>query len=252
MRIVYFGNSDFSRIVLDGLIAAGRAPGMVITSPDKPAGRGLKTHSTPVKNASRQHSLTVLTPGELKVSSFLQNLRQYRGDVFIVVSYGRIIPPQVLAVPSVMTIAVHPSFLPAYRGAAPINWAIINGEKRTGITIFKVNERLDAGEIISQRGIIIDDCDDALTLANKLAPLSAGMLVDALHSIENGSYTLMPQDKTKVTFAPKLDKEIGRISWKDDAVSIRNKVRGLRGWPEAFAFYGGTMVKILETEVQES
>ena len=170
-------------------------------------------------------------PEDLKAVTFSQLLQEQSSDLFVVVSYGKLIPPAVLSIPKVMAIAVHPSLLPAYRGAAPINWSIINGDSYTGSTIFKVNERLDAGEIILQRKIAIDN-NNVFELSHKLAELSAKMLLEVLASIKDGNYSLNAQDETKVSLAPKLKKEDGRILWRTDALSIRNRVRGLLGWPE--------------------
>ena len=248
MKFVYFGSSQFSRIVLDILLEKGKCPSLVVTVPDKPSGRGLKLKATPVKNIAKQAGIEVLSPSSLKNDSFIERLTRISAEIFVVVSYGKIIPKNVLDAARLIPVAVHPSLLPLYRGAAPINWAIINGDRKTGVSIIKVSEKVDAGEIIAQESLRIDDRDDALTLSEKLAKLSARVLLDTLSSIEKGKYTLIAQDDSKVTFAPKIRKEDGRISWENDAFSIRNLVRGLLPWPEAFTFYKGKIIKILEAD----
>ena len=251
MKFVYFGSSYFSRIVLDSLVKAGEIPSLAVTVPDKPSGRGLKVRATPVKVLAREKGIEVLAPPSLNDKSFIKRLVSVSSEVFVVVSYGRIIPKNVLDAARIIPVAVHPSLLPLYRGAAPINWVIINGESKTGTSIIKVSEKVDAGDIIAQRPLHISGSDDAVTLSDKLARLSASVLLDTLNSIEKGKYTLTPQDESKATFAPKIKKEDGRILWGKDASSIRNLVRGLLPWPEAFTFHKGKIVKILKVEVYD-
>ncbi len=249
MRFVYYGSSQFSEIVLRGIINYGVVPELVVTTPDKPQGRGLKIKPTPVKQFASCNNIRVLTPFSLKEESFIKKIKSLDVDLFIIVSYGNFIPSSLLILPRIMPIAVHPSLLPCYRGAAPINWAIIRGEQTTGVSIFKVSEKIDAGPLIIQRPLDIKDSDDALTLSYRLANLSIELLLRAVLSIEKNDYRLILQDESKVSFAPKLRKEDGRIKWERDAISIRNLVRGLRPWPEAFTFYKDTLVKILDVEV---
>ncbi|OPX29770.1 MAG: methionyl-tRNA formyltransferase [Candidatus Omnitrophica bacterium 4484_171] len=251
MKFVYFGSSYFSRIVLDSLVKAGKIPSLAVTVSDKPSGRGLKVRATPVKVLAREKGIEVLAPPSLNDKSFIKRLVSVSSEVFVVVSYGRIIPKNVLDAARIIPVAVHPSLLPLYRGAAPINWVIINGESKTGTSIIKVSEKVDAGDIIAQRPLHISGSDDAVTLSDKLARLSASVLLDTLNSIEKGKYTLTPQDESKATFAPKIKKEDGRILWGKDASSIRNLVRGLLPWPEAFTFHKGKIVKILKVEVYD-
>ncbi len=249
MRFVYFGSSQFSRVILAGLASAKLLPVLVITTPDKPKGRGLKVKPTPVKEFSVENNIDTIAPYDLKESALLERIKMLDVDIFIVASYGKFIPKKLLGLPRIMPIAVHPSLLPRYRGAAPINWAIIKGEKITGVSIFKINERIDAGDIIVQQSLDIKDNDDAATLSEKLAHLSINLLLKVIPSLERKTYRLVPQDESKATFAPKLKKEDGHIRWETDAFSIRNLVRGLRPWPEAFSFYKNKLLKILEVEV---
>jgi len=251
MKFVYFGSSQFSRMVFNILVKAGRIPSLVVTVSDKPAGRGLKVKATPVKHGAREAGIEVLIPFSFRDSSFVKRLESDAAEIFVIVSYGKIISKNVLDIARIIPVAVHPSLLPLYRGAAPISRAIINGEKKTGVSIIKVSEKVDAGDIITQKSVPIDDKDDAITLSNKLAELSAGLLLDTFSSIEKETYTLTPQDESRVTFAPKISKKDGRILWEKDASSIRNMVRGLLPWPGAFTFYKGKTIKILKVDVYD-
>ena len=248
MKFVYFGSSQFSCVILDALIRDGKVPSLAVTVPDKPSGRGLKIKSAPVKTMAENAGIEVLSPLSLKDNSFIERLASVSPEIFIAVSYGRIIPKNVLDIASIIPIAVHPSLLPLYRGAAPINWAVINGEKQTGTSVIKISEKVDAGDIIIQKALLIDNSDDAVTLSAKLAELSAEALLEAISYIEEGRYTLTPQDESKATFAPKINKKDGMIIWSKSALSINNMVRGMLPWPEAFTFYKGKLVKILKAE----
>lgn len=252
MRIVYFGSSDFSKIVLEEFFTRDIFPKLVITNPDKPKGRGLKVTPTPVKSLARKYSLEVMTPKNLEDAEVIKKLKEIDSELFVLVGYGKIIPSPLLKAPKIMPIALHPSLLPLYRGAAPINWAIINGEKETGVTIFKVRDKLDSGHIILQRKIAIEHNDDALIISVKLAKLGAELLFQAFSGIERNSYNLIPQDENRASFAPKLQRKDGKITWNKDAYSIRNLVRGLRGWPEAYTSYHDKIIKILEVDIEST
>ncbi|MCM8824514.1 MAG: methionyl-tRNA formyltransferase [Candidatus Omnitrophica bacterium] len=251
MRIVYFGSSEFSKIVLERIYNRGRVPIIVVSVPDKCAGRHLKLKPTPVKVFSKSCSLEVITPENLDDSNFVNLLRGMNIDLFVVVGFGKIIPRSLLMIPKIMPIALHPSLLPLYRGASPINWAIIKGESKTGVTVFKVNETIDRGEIILQEEVLIEDNDDSLTLSLKLANMGSNLLLRSISAIEENRFSLKPQDESKATFAPKLKKIDGRICWDKDANSIRNLVRGIKDWPQAYTCYKGKMLKILEVEVEK-
>ncbi len=250
MNIVYFGSSDFSQQVLEKLIAVGRRPLLVVTTADKPAGRSLMVKSTPVKECALKYSLEVITPFFLKDCKTVDRLKELCPDVFIVVSYGRIIPKVLLTIPKLMPLGLHPSLLPAYRGAAPINWVIIKGEDVTGITVFKVNENLDSGEIVLQKKVDIESSDDALSLSLKLICPSVELLLEALEIVERKKIVLKTQDESKVSFAPKLKKDDGRINWSKSVRSIKDLIRGLMGWPGAFTYYKDSTVKILKADVR--
>ena len=248
MNIVYFGSSEFSKEVLEGILDKGIEPSLVVTAPDKPQGRGLKILPTPLKEFSKKLSLNVISAPSLRNSEFIERLKRLSCDLFLVVSYGNFIPKELLSVPKVMPLALHPSLLPKYRGAAPIQWVLINGEKETGVTVFKVTEKLDAGPVLSRKKIFIEESDDFISLSCKLINLSSRCIVEAIKSIEKKSFTLAYQDDNFASYAPKLQKEDGKIDWNKPAKDIKNLIKGLRLWPGAYTFYKRKMVKILEAE----
>jgi len=249
MRIIYFGSSAFSRTVLEGLINRGVKPAAVITQPDAPCGRGFKLRSTPVKICAGKKRIPLIAPDTL--STVDDQIRELDPDLFVVAAYGKLIPDSLLTIPAHVSLAVHPSLLPKYRGAAPIHWAIINGETNTGTTVIRMNEHLDAGDVLCQAPIAITDDDTAVTLSEKLARLSVEVLSQAIDLVKRSKAVFKPQDKAQITFAPKLTKEDGRIRWGFDAVRIRNLVRGTMDWPCAYTYFEGKLIKILDAEAIE-
>ncbi|HDN85979.1 MAG: methionyl-tRNA formyltransferase [Candidatus Omnitrophota bacterium] len=248
MKIVYFGSSQFSSKVLEGIVREGIKPVLVVTVPDKPQGRGLKVLPNPVKELSLRLHLEVESISNLNNSDFLGRLKALSCDLFLVVSYGRILSASLLSIPNKLPLALHPSLLPRYRGPAPIQWVLIKGEKETGISIFKVTPKVDSGPIILQKRMSIENKDDYFSLSEKLANLSIPAVCEAIEQIESNTYKLIPQDESKVSYAPKLKKEDGRINWSSSAVTINNLIKGLKGWPGTYTFYRGIRVKILEAE----
>jgi len=248
MKIVYFGSSQFSSKVLEGIVREGIKPVLVVTVPDKPQGRGLKVLPNPVKELSLRLHLEVESISNLNDSDFLGRLKALSCDLFLVVSYGRILSASLLSIPNKLPLALHPSLLPRYRGPAPIQWVLIKGEKETGISIFKVIPKVDSGPIILQKRMSIENKDDYFSLSEKLANLSIPAVCEAIEQIESNTYKLIPQDESKVSYAPKLKKEDGRINWSSSAVTINNLIKGLKGWPGTYTFYRGIRVKILEAE----
>ena len=248
MKIVYFGSSQFSSKVLEGIVREGIKPVLVVTVPDKAQGRGLKVLPNPVKELSLRLHLEVESISNLNDSDFLGRLKALSCDLFLVVSYGRILSASLLSIPNKFPLALHPSLLPRYRGPAPIQWVLIKGEKETGISIFKVTPKVDSGPIILQKRISIENKDDYFSLSEKLANLSIPAVCEAIEQIESNTYKLIPQDESKVSYAPKLKKEDGRINWNSSAVTINNLIKGLKDWPGTYTFYRGIRVKILEAE----
>lgn len=246
MRIVFFGSDDFAVAHLDELVKSGYQVLACVTQPDKKQGRNLEVGTSLVKDFSAKNKIAVLQPATLKDASFVKVLDNFEADLFVVIAYGQFLPKEVLALPKIFSINVHGSLLPKYRGAAPINWAIINGETTTGVSIIKINEAMDAGDIIAREEVPIALEDTSLTLRAKMKTVSPKLLLKALNAIENKVYSLTKQNENEVTFAPKLTKEHGLIDWNKSAIDIHNFIRGLLPWPVAFTRYNGKTLKILE------
>ncbi len=249
MRIVFFGSDDFAAVCLKEI---GRSSHQVIgcvTVPDARQGRGMKLVLSPVKAIALGANLFCLQPLSLKEEAMVGQLKALEADIFVVVAYGKILTQMILNTPKLFCVNVHGSLLPKYRGAAPINWAIINGDRQTGVTIMKVNTRMDAGDIIAQEKIFLSEHVTADQLRAQMAQVGAKLLVQTLDDIQAGHYTCTAQDESKATLAPKLTKEMGRIHWQQSAEAIDRLIRGLKPWPGTFATYKGKMLKILEASV---
>jgi methionyl-tRNA formyltransferase len=205
-----------------------------------------------VKQAAAEHGLPVWQPAQLLEPAFLELLKNLGADLFVVIAYGKILPEELLAVPRLFSVNVHASLLPRYRGAAPINRAIMNGEKETGVSVIRLNPRMDAGDILSQEPVAIEERDTAVTLRARLAVSGAELLCRTIVAVKSGNYSLTPQDEARVTFAPKLTKTLGRIDWQSPAEKIHNYVRGLQPWPSTYTFYRESRLKILDTVVADA
>lgn len=251
MKIIFFGSDDLAQTCLEALIRSGHKVLACVTQPDKPKGRALSVTPTFVKDLAVKHGMDVLQPTDLKDKEFLSRLKSSGAELFVVIAYGRILTDEILSIPTVFSINLHASLLPKYRGAAPINWAILNGEKETGLSVIKISAKLDEGDILAQKNISIDINDNAMSLKEKMKDEGKRLLLDTIQSIQNGEFCLVKQDHGKATIAPKLSKEMGRINWKKDAVLIHNSVRGLLPWPTAYTQFDGKTLKILETKVIE-
>ncbi len=249
MKIIFFGSDDFAAENLRQLLAQGFCVVGCVTQPDRPSGRGLQIVVSPIKQIAQENHIPVFQPENLKDTKFLEHLQSLAADLFVVIAYGKILPSSVLKIPKIFCINVHGSLLPKYRGAAPVNWAIISGERETGFSLIKISPQMDAGEIIVQEKISILDDETAQSLRLRMAQASALCLCRTIPEIADGKFLLTPQDENQVTFAPKLSKELGRIDWQKSAKDIHNLVRGLLPWPGAFASYQGKVVKILKTAV---
>ncbi len=215
----------------------------VITAPDKPSGRGLKLHELPVKQFAGEHQIPVLQPEKLKHPDFIHNLQSLKADLQIVVAF-RMLPEVVWNMPPLGTINLHASLLPDYRGAAPINWALINGEKATGVTTFFLKHEVDTGDIILQQKLNIEDSDNAGTLHDKLSMEGARLLLQTVNSIEGGDYQTTSQNKPSNKKAPKIFREQCLIKWSNDAGTIVNFIRGLSPYPGAYTFFYEKILKV--------
>jgi len=249
MKIIFFASDEFAVPSLKALRASGNEICCVVTQPDRKKGRHLHLEGTPVKNLARELGFEILQPEDINAVSVLKLLKSFKPDLFIVIAYGQILSFEVLALPAIFALNIHASLLPRYRGAAPINWAIIRGEKNTGVSAMKMNRKMDAGEIIFQEKTEIDPADNALTLAARLSLSGSGLLIKTVKAIAGDKYKLTPQDESVVSFAPKLKKSDGLINWGNSAREINNLIRGCYDWPGAFTHYKGRILKILKADV---
>lgn len=249
MKIVFFGSSHFGDPLLRELLKKGYQVPCVVTQPDRQKGRGLHLGSTVIKNTALKYNLKVFQPQDINAKESVKFLGNFDSDLFVVIAYGQILSKEVLGIPKIMPINAHASILPKYRGAAPINWALINGDDKTGVSIIKITQKMDAGPIILKKDIQILQNDTAITLEERLSRVAADLVIDAIRLIENNSYTLTEQDVKKATFAAKLKKQDGLIDWQRSASDIKNLIRGCINWPGAYTFYQGKMLKIFKTEI---
>ncbi|MCK5014381.1 MAG: methionyl-tRNA formyltransferase [Candidatus Omnitrophica bacterium] len=247
MKIIFFGSDDFAEAHVRSLIDSGHELLACVTQPDRPKGRGMKVVVSPIKECALERRIPVLQPASLKDASFIKDLKDLQSDLFVVIAYGKFLPPEVLDIPLHGALNVHASLLPKYRGAAPINWAIINGEKETGISVIKINEKMDAGDILAQVEIKIEEDETAPSLRAKMMNQGPPFLLRTINDLP--SCALKIQDHDLATFAVKLTKELGHIEWGSDARGICNLVKGLLMWPGAYTFYNGKLLKILEAQV---
>ena len=243
------GTPAFAVPSLEKLIEAGHEIVGIFTQPDKPKNRGMKLLPPPVKVCAQEHEIPVYQPTKLRDGTALAQIQALAPELIVVAAYGRILPDEILDYPNLGCINVHSSLLPRYRGAAPINWAILNGDEKTGVTIMHMATELDAGDIITQAETAIDPDEDAETLYQRLADMGGALLISAVEQLAAGTATRTPQEAAGVTLAPMLGRELSPIDWKRSAQESHNQVRGLIPWPTATtdAITGDTM-KILVTQ----
>jgi len=246
MKLVFCGTPQFAVPSLERLAAAGFELQLVVTQPDRPQGRGMELAAPPVKQSALKLGLPVLQPEKIKKNEeFQARLRELSPAAIIVVGYGRIIPPWMLDLPAYGNINVHASLLPKYRGAAPIQWAIANGETVTGVTTMLLNEGLDTGDVLLQRQIPVEEEDTSVTLAPRLAEMGADLLVETLRGLEQKKITPVPQDHSQATLAPILTKEDGLVDFRRAAREIHNRLRGFQPWPGAYTQFRGKNLKFV-------
>lgn len=237
MRILFIGSGPLACPALDRLLERQADEVVaVVTQPDRPRGRQLQPAPCPVKAHVADRKVPVLTPTDINAPDVLAQLKELRPELTVIAAYGQFLKRAILDLAPLATINIHPSLLPLYRGAAPVHWAIIRGDRITGVSIMHVNLKMDAGDIILQEPIPIDDADTAGSLESKLSVLGARLLDQAIEDLVAGRSTRTPQDETRVVFAPKLEKAEGRIDWSQPARDIRNRIRGLNPWPGAFTY----------------
>ena len=251
MRILFMGTPDFAVPSLEALVAAGHTVCGVFTQPDKPKNRGMKLQPPPVKVCAQAHGIPVYQPVKLRDGSALALIRELAPELIVVAAYGRILPDDILAAPEKGCINVHSSLLPRYRGAAPINWAILNGDRETGVTIMHMAHDLDAGDIILQRATPIGPDETAPELYARLAELGGGLLTEAVELLAAGTAPRTPQDHEKATLAPMLSRELSPMNFTRPAGQLHNQVRGLQPWPAAVTELGGKRCKVFTTVILE-
>src|SRR5690348_2500866 len=249
MKLVFCGTPQFAVPSLEQLVTAGHDVQLVVTQPDRPQGRGMQFIAPPVRQTALHLRLPVTQPERIKNNQELRaRLEMIQPDAIIVVAYGRIIPGWMLRLPAFGNINVHASLLPEYRGAAPMQWAIANGETVTGVTTMKIDEGLDTGDILLKRSIEIRPQDTAITLAPRLAELGAELLVETLQELKKGILEPLPQDDSLATLAPILKKEDGLVDFHRTAQEIFNRLRGFQPWPGAYTQFRGKNLKIIAAQ----
>ncbi len=249
MRIIFAGTPQFAAAALEALLAQDFDVVAVLTQPDRPAGRGMRLAPSPVKQLAQARGLTVLQPASLKHADIQGKLAAHEADVMVVAAYGLILPQAVLKIPRHGCLNIHASLLPRWRGAAPIQRAILAGDAETGITIMQMDEGLDTGDMLLKRTCPIDAQDTAQTLHDKLALLGAEAIVAALQLLGQGQLTPVPQDGSLATYAAKLTKEEARINWSDDAEQLARAVRAYKPFPVAYTLMDEVPIKILQASV---
>lgn len=252
MKIVFMGTPEFSVGTLEAILRAGHQVTCVVTQPDKPKGRGKEMQMTPVKECALAHGIPVFQPTRIKAEEAIEELKKIEADIFVVAAFGQILSKAVLEMPKYGCINVHASLLPKYRGAAPIQWAIINGEKETGVTIMQMNEGLDTGDMLLKAQIPIEEEETGDSLQDKLALLGANLCVEALSAIEKGKVIPVLQNEKDTCYAKMLTKQLGHIDFADSAVKIERLIRGLNSWPSAYTLYNGKNLKIWKAKVVEN
>ena len=250
MRLLFFGTPAFAVPSLEGLIQGRQQIVGVITQPDRPKGRSEKPAASAIKETALHQHLPILQPSDLKDPVFLKTVSDFKPDCGVVVAYGRILPPALLKLFPHGVINLHASLLPKFRGAAPIQWALIQGESQTGVTIFRLDEQLDHGPILLQASHPIQPEDTAETLNRSLATIGSRLLVDAVNQIESGQAKFQKQDDSLASHAPPLKKEEGILQWKEDCRQIHNRIRGVQPWPGATTWLNGKLLKILSSSFE--
>mgnify|MGYP002613897032 CR=1 FL=1 len=249
MRVIFMGTPDFSVGTLEAVLAAGHEVAAVVTQPDKPKGRGGAMSMSPVKEAALKHNLTVLQPQRAREEAFIEELRGYEADVIVVVAFGQLLPAEIIHMPKYGCINVHASLLPKYRGAAPIQWAVIDGCEYSGVTTMQMNEGLDTGDMIMKTEVPLSEDETGGSLHDKLAEAGAKLCVETLKALEDKTATWEVQGESPTAYAKMLDKKLGDIDWSRSAKSIECLIRGLNPWPSAYTDWNGKVMKIWEAGV---
>lgn len=250
MKLIFMGTPDFAASALDELLKSRHQVTLVVTQPDKPRGRKKELQPSEVKELALQHGLPVFQPEKMKAPETLEKLKKYEADAIIVAAYGRIIPKTILELPKYGCLNIHASLLPKYRGAAPIQWAVLDGEEKSGVTIMQMNEGLDTGDILTQKEVLLAKDETSDSLFDKLSGLGAQLLLETLDAVEKGEVQAVPQPAESPTpYARMITKADGCIDWTKSAKELERLVRGMNSWPCAYTFAEGKNVKIWTAQV---
>ena len=249
MRIIFMGTPDFSVPTLEALVASGHEVVAVVTQPDKPKGRGKEIHMSPVKECALQHNIPVYQPVRARDEAFVEEMRALNPDAMVVIAFGQILPKSLLDLPKYGCVNIHASLLPKYRGAAPIQWAVIDGEKESGVTIMQMDEGLDTGDMLAKAIVPLDEKETGGSLFDKLSEAGGRLCVETLAKLEKGEITPEKQGESPTAYASMLDKKMGNIDWNKSAVVIERLVRGLNPWPSAYTHPDGKTLKIWACDV---
>lgn len=249
MKIIYMGTPDFAVAPLEAILKAGHEVTAVVTQPDRQKGRGREVQYSPVKECALSYGIPVLQPLKIKEKDAVEELRKYPADIFVVAAFGQLLSEEILNMPRLGCINIHASLLPAYRGAAPIQWCVINGEEKTGVTIMQMAKGMDTGDILLQREVVLDEKETGGSLFDRLMETGAELIVEVLPKIEAGELTPVVQKEELATYAGKITKDMGNIDFAKSAVTIERLIRGLNPWPSAFTHYKGKILKIWEADV---
>ena len=250
MRVIFMGTPDFAVGTLEALVKAGHDVCLVVTQPDKPKGRGKEMQFPPVKEAAARHHIPVYQPVRVRKPECVEELRQYQADVIVVVAFGQILPKEILEMTPYGCINVHASQLPRYRGAAPIQWAIICGEEVTGVTTMQMDEGVDTGDMILKTEVPITEDETGESLHDKLGAAGASLCVMTLEALEKETAVFGHQGESPTPYAKMLDKKMGDIDWKCSAIEIERLVRGLNSWPSAYTHWGDKVLKIWKAKAE--
>ncbi len=251
MKVIFMGTPDFSVGTLEALVEAGHEVVLAVTQPDKPKGRGKEMQFTPVKECALKYHIPVFQPRRVREADCIEELRKYNADIMVVVAFGQILPKEILEMTPYGCVNVHASLLPKYRGAAPIQWSIIDGEKVTGVTTMQMDEGLDTGDMLLKTEIPIEAKETGGSLHDKLAEAGAKLCVETLKALQSKDVTPIPQGETTTAYAKMLNKQLGNIDWNQSAVAIERLIRGLNPWPSAYTGWNGKIMKIWDSEVVE-
>ena len=249
MKIVYMGTPDFAVDTLEAIVKAGHEVALVVTQPDKAKGRGKKLTYTPVKEKAMEYGLAVAQPEKVREEGFVGQLKKIAPDVIVVVAFGQILPESILEIPPYGCINVHASLLPAYRGAAPIQWSVIDGLKETGVTTMYMEKGLDTGDIICQERVALAEDETGGSLFDRLSKTGAKLLLTTLEQLQQGTAVRTKQDDSLASYAKMLTKDMGRLDFTEDAVKLERLIRGLNPWPSAYTTIKGKSMKIFAAEV---